>query len=162
MGLNYSNAGRNILMPEVVLVSNVEKLDKLKIYLEESFKKSRYSEITQAIGMHSLLIDPEHTMEDQSNLYHSILNMLKERISKSKSKSYGAWYAEFPALMDKLVISKQTVTDNASLEVITDHCNAYGLFKSVDDFFFWALDDRRLTLDEIVKYIDKTAEMYKG
>jgi hypothetical protein len=146
-------------MPEVVLVSNIEKMDKLKVYLEESFKKSRYSEITLAIGMHSLLIDPQHTMKDQAGLYHSILNMLKERISKSKGKSYGAWYTAFPALMDKLVVSKQIVTDSASLDVITDHRNAYGPFKSVDDFFFWALDERRLTLDEIVKYIEKTAGM---
>ncbi len=148
-------------MPEVVLVSNIEKMEKLKLYLEESFRNSRYSEITQAIGMHSLLIDPQHTMEDQAGLYHYILNMLKERIGKSKGKSYGAWYAAFPALMDKLVTSKQAVTNNASLEVITDHRDAYGPFKSVEDFFFWALDDRRLTLDEIVKYIEKTAEMHR-
>jgi hypothetical protein len=146
-------------MPEVVLVSNVEKMDKLKIYLEDSFKKSQYSEITQAIGMHSLLIDPQHTMKDQAGLYRGILNMIKEKISRSKGKSYGAWYAAFPALMDKLVSSKQTVTDNASLDVITSHRDAYGPFKSVDDFFFWALDDRKLTLDQIVKYIEKTAEM---
>ena len=143
----------------MVLVSNVEKLDKLKIYLEESFNKSRYSEITQAIGMHSLLIDPQHTMKDQAGLYRGVLTLLKERISKSKGKSYGAWYTAFPALMDKLVVSKQTVTDKATLDIITDHHDAYGPFKSVDDFFFWALDDRRLTLDEIVKYIEKTAEM---
>jgi len=146
-------------MPDVVLVSNVEKMDKLKIYLEESFKMSRYSEITQAIGMHSLLIDPQHTMKDQAGLYHGILNMIKEKISRSKGKSYGAWYAAFPALMDKLVLSKQTVTDNASLDVITSHRDAYGPFKSVDDFFFWALDDRKLTLDQIVKYIERTAEL---
>lgn len=146
-------------MSEVVLVSNIEKMDKLKIYLEESFKKSRYSEITEAIGMHSLLIDPQNTMKDQANLYHGILSMLKERISKSKGKSYGAWYAAFPALLDKLVSSKQIVTDNGTLNVITDHREAYGPFKSMDDFFFWALDDRRLTLDEIVKYIEKTAGM---
>jgi hypothetical protein len=144
-------------MPEVVLVSNIEKMDKLKVYLEESFKKSRYSEITQAIGMHSLLIDPQHTMKDQAGLYHSILNMLKERISKSKGKSYGAWYTAFPTLMDKLVVSKQMVTDNASLDVLTDRRSAYGPFKSVDDFFLWALDERRLTLDQIVMYIEKTA-----
>ena len=148
-------------MPEVVLVSNVEKLEKLKIYLEESFNKSRYSEITQAIGMHSLLIDPQHTMEDQAGLYRGVLTLLKERISKSKGKSYGAWYTAFPVLMDKLVVSKQTVTDKATLDIITDHHDAYGPFKSVDDFFFWALDDRRLTLDQIVKYIEKTAEMHR-
>jgi hypothetical protein len=146
-------------MPEVVQVSNVEKMDKLKIYLEESFKNSRYSEITQAIGMHSLIINPQHTMKDQAGLYNGILNMIKERISGSKGKSYGAWYTAFPALMDKLISSKQTVTDNASLDVITAHHDAYGPFKSVDEFFFWALDDRRLTLDQIVKYIEKTAEM---
>src|SRR6266498_4525278 len=84
--------GRNNHMPEVVLVSNIEKIDKLKLYLEESFKKSRYSEIMQAIGMHSLLIDPQHTMKDQAGLYHVILNMIKERISSSKGKSYGSWY----------------------------------------------------------------------
>jgi hypothetical protein len=148
-------------MPEVVQVSNIEKMDKLKSYLEDAFKKSRYSEISLAIGMHSLLVDPQHTMKDQAGLYRAILNMVKERISGSKGKSYGAWYTAFPALMDKLVSSKQVVTDNASLEVIADHCNAYGTFKSVDDFFFWALDDRRLTLDQIVKYIEKTAEMHR-
>jgi hypothetical protein len=147
-------------MPETVLVSNVEKMDKLKIYLEESFNKSRYSEITQAIGMHSLLIDPQHTMKDQAGLYHGILNMLKERLSKSKGKNYGAWYSAFPELMDNLISSKQIVTDKATIDVITSHRDAYGPFKSVDDFFFWSLDDRKLTLDQIVKYIEKTAEMH--
>jgi hypothetical protein len=146
-------------MPEVVMVSNIEKMDKLKTYLEESFKNSRYSEITQAIGMHSLLIDPQHTMKDQAGLYNGILNMVKERIGGRKGKSYGAWYTAFPALMDQLITSKQIVADKASLDVITDHHDAYGPFKSVDDFFFWALDDRRLTLDQIVHYIEKTAEM---
>jgi len=148
-------------MPDVVLVSNIEKMEKLKSYLEESFKKSRYSEITQAIGMHSLLIDPQHTMKDQTSLYHHVLNMLKERISGGKGKNYGGWYTGFPALMEKLVTSQQIVTDQASLDIITDHHHAYGPFKSVDDFYFWALDDRRLTLDQIVKYIEKTAEMQR-
>jgi predicted ATP-dependent Lon-type protease len=148
-------------MPEVVQVSNVEKMDKLKIYLEDAFKKSRYSEITQAIGMHSLIVDPEHTMKDQANLFRGILNMVKEKISGSKGKSYGVWYTEFPVLMDKLISTRQLVTDNASLDVLTAHHNAYGMFKSVDDFFFWALDERRLTLDQIIKYIEKTAEMQR-
>jgi hypothetical protein len=30
----------------------------------------------------------------------------------------------------------------------------------VDDFFSWALDDRKLSLDQIVAYIEKTAEMH--
>jgi len=147
-------------MPEVVRVSNIEKMDKLKVYIEESFKKARYSEITQAIGMHSLLIDPQHTMQDQVNLYHGILSMIKDRIKRDKGNGYGAWYASFPKLLDELVSSKQVVADKASIEVIASHREAYGFFKSVDDFFFWALDDRRLSLDKIVAYIEKTAEMH--
>lgn len=146
-------------MQEVVQVSNVEKTEKLKIYLEESFNKARYPEITQAIGLHSIFIDPLHTMKDQANLYHGILQMIKDRISKSKGKNYGAWYASFPTLMDKLVSSKQGVTDKATLDVLSSHQAAFGAFKSVDDFFFWALDDRRLSLDQIVKYIEKTADI---
>lgn len=144
-------------MPEVVLVSNIEKMDTLRLYLEDSFKKSRYSEITQAIGMHSLLIDPQHTMKDQAGLYHGILNMIKENIVTIKGKSYGAWYANFPKLMDELISSKQVVTDSASQAILASHREAYGRFKSVDDFFFWALDDRKLSLEQIVKYIEKTA-----
>jgi len=146
-------------MQEVVQVSNVEKTEKLKMYLEESFKNARYPEITQAIGLHSIFIDPQHTMKDQSNLYHGILQMIKDRISKSKGKSYGAWYANFPTLMGKLASTKQVVTDKAAVEVIASHQAAYGAFKSVDDFFFWALDDRRMTLGHIVKYMEKTADM---
>lgn len=147
-------------MPEVVLVSNIDKTDKLKAYLEESFKKARYSEITQAIGMHSLLVDPQHTMKDQGKLYHGILSMIKDRISRNKGNRYGAWYANFPKLMDELVSSKQVVTSKPSSDVIASHREAYGAFKSVDDFFFWALDDRRLSLDQIVAYIEKTAGMH--
>ena len=146
-------------MPEVVLVSNVENMDKLKAYLLDSFKKARYSEVTQAIGMHSLLIDPQHTMKDQAGLYHGMLDMLKEKIRNMKGKNYGAWYSSFPKLMDELVSSGQVVIDKASLDVIASHQEAYGSFKSVDDFFVWALDDRRLTLEQIVKYIEKTVEM---
>ena len=146
-------------MPEVVLVSNIEKMDKLKVYLLDSFKKARYSEVTQAIGMHSLLIDPQHTMKDQAGLYHGMLNMLKEKIRNIKGKSYGAWYSSFPKLMDELMTSNQGAINKASLDVLESHHEAYGSFKSVDDFFFWALDERRLNLEQIVKYIEKTAEM---
>jgi hypothetical protein len=147
-------------MPEVVLVSSVEKADKLKRYLEESFKSALYPEITQAIGMHSLLIDSEHTMKDQSALYHDILHMIKEKIRGSKGKSYSEWYANFPKIMDELVSSKQVVTDKASIEVIASRRDSYGAFKSLDDFFFWALDDRRLNLKQIITYIERTAEMH--
>jgi hypothetical protein len=149
-------------MPETVLVSNVGKMEKLRPYLEESFKKERYAEITQAIGIHSLLIDPQHTMRDQASLYRIVLRLIKERIGESKEKNYGTWYAQFPTLMDEFVSSEPMALDKASAKVLSSHREAYGAFKSVDDFFFWALDDRKLALDQIVMYIEKTAEMAKG
>jgi hypothetical protein len=144
-------------MPDLVRVGNIEKKEELKKYLEELFKKGKYSEMTQAIGMHSLLIDPQHTLGDQAALYRFVLDMIKDRIRTSKGKAYAAWYASFPKLMDQLVSSNQIVTDKASADVIASHRAAYGPFKSLDDFFFWALDDRRLELDQIVKYIETTA-----
>ncbi len=146
-------------MPEVVMVSNVENMDKLKTKIGELFKNGRYPEITQSIGLHSLLIDPQHTLSDQAGLYRFVLNMLKDRISGRTGKSYGTWYEQFPKLLDKLISSKEIVTNAATLDVLSSHREAYGTFKSADDFFFWALDDRRLTLEQIVKYIEKTAEM---
>jgi hypothetical protein len=149
-------------MPELVRVGSVEKMEKLKTYVEELFKKGRYAEITQAIGMHSLLIDPQHTMTDQTALYRFVLDMVKERIGKTKVKGHAAWYAAFPKVLDQLISSNQIVTDQASADVIASHRAAYGPFKSVDDFFFWALDDRRLELDQIVKYIEQTAALAVG
>jgi hypothetical protein len=147
------------MQEEVVKVSDVEDREKLKTYLAEHFKQGRYSEMTQAIGMHSLLIDPQHTMGDQAGLYHFVLDLIKDRIKKARGKSYSAWYAAFPATMDQLVSVNQVVTDQAAADVLASHRAAYGRFKSVDDFFFWALDERRLPLDQIVKYIEKTATM---
>jgi hypothetical protein len=146
-------------MTEVVMVSSIDTLDKLKTYLVELFKQERYAEMTQAIGMHSLLINPQHTMSDQLSLYHDVLNMIKDRISKARGKRYGSWYVGFPKVMDQIVIGKQIVTDKTAAEAIASHRDAYGPFKSVDDFFFWALDDRRLPLEQIVKYIEQTTAM---
>ena len=127
-------------MPEVVKVSTVESSQKLTAAIEEYFKKGRYAEITQAIGMHSVLIDPQHTMEDQSRLYRSVLALLKKRIAEKLGKAGG-----------------QVVTDKGSLDILSSHRAAQGPFKSVDHFFLWALDDRRLTLEQIVKYIETSA-----
>jgi len=149
-------------MPALVQVSSVETTDRLKKSIEGLFKKEQYAEITQSIGMHSIIIDSEHTLKDQAGLYRMVLNLLKERVSRSKGQSYGAWYTDFPRHLDNLVSTKQLVTDAASQDVIRSHRDAYGPFKSADDFFFWALDDRRLTLEQIVKYIEKTVEMQKG
>ncbi len=146
-------------MPELVTVSSIDTMEKLKAKLEEFFTKGQYAEITQAIGMYSLLIDPQHTISDQAQLYRIVLNMIKDRIRERKTKSYAAWYAHFPKLMDDIVASGQIVTDTMSSTVISDHYAAYGSFKSLEDFFLWALDDRRLSLDQIVKYIEKAAEI---
>jgi hypothetical protein len=152
--------GEESAMQEVVLVSNIEKKEKLKVYLEELFNSNRYAEITEAIGMHSLFVDPQHTMKDQARLYNGILRMIKDRVSRNKGNNYGTWYKNFPQLMDTLVSSKQIVADKASLDVIASYREAYGAFKSVDDFFFWALNDRKLSLDQIVTCIEKTAEIH--
>ena len=143
-------------MTTLVQVSSVETMDKLKTNIADLFKKEQYEEITQAIGMHSLFFDPQHTMGDQATLYRFVLNMIKDRISKSMGKNYGAWYEQFPKIMDLLIYAKHIDTDAASFDVLSSHRDAYGAFKSVDDFFFWALDDRRLTLEQIVKCIEKT------
>jgi hypothetical protein len=144
-------------MAETVRVSDVENKEKLKSYLEELFKKGQYTEMTQAIGMYSLLIDPMHTLSDQSGLYHFVLDMIKDRIRTTKGKGYAAWYADFPKVMDQLVSANRIVTDKAAADVLASQRAGFGPFKSLDDFFFWALDDRRLPLDQIVKYVEKTA-----
>jgi hypothetical protein len=150
-------------MPDVVREANIVTADKLKIYIEELFKKEQFAEIILAIGMHSLLIDPEHTISDQAGMYRLVLNLLKDRIRNRKADDYAAWYADFPNLMDQLVSANQIVTDKSCADVLASHRAAFGPFKSVDEFFFWALfTDRRLVLDQIVKYIEKTVEMRKG
>lgn len=149
-------------MPEVVKVSTVESSQKLVEALEDYFKKGRYAEMAQVIGMHSVLIDPQHSIQDQAKLYRSVLTMIKNRISVQLGKNYGAWYAEFPKLMDTIVARGQVITDDSSIELLASYRAAYGPFKSVDDFFFWGLNDRRLGLDQIVKYIEKTSDSYNN
>ena len=145
-------------MAELVRVSDIEKKEKLKSYLEELFKKGKYAEMTQAIGMYSILIDPEHTISDQSGLYHFVLDMIKDRVRTVKGKGYAAWYTGFPNILDQMVSANQIVTDKAAVDVLASQRAGSGPFKSLDDFFFWALDDRRLPLEQIVKYIETTAK----
>lgn len=147
-------------MAEVVKVSAVETRQKLMAAIEEYFKKGRYAEITQAIGMHSVLVDPQHTMEDQANLYRIVLDMIKNRMAGKLGKKYASWFTAFPKIMDDVISGGQIITDKGSLEVLSSHRAAFGPFKSADDFFFWALDDRKLTLDQIVTYLEKTAELH--
>ncbi len=145
-------------MPEVVKVSTVENNQDLMTLMGEYFKEGRYAEITQAIGMHSILIDSEHTTSDQTRLYRSVLNMIKDKERALLGAHYSPWYAKFPKLMDEL-IAAGAVDDRSAAEAMTSHRSAFGQFKSLDDFFFWSLDDRRLTLDLIVRYIEKTTAM---
>jgi hypothetical protein len=144
-------------MSELVTVSSVENKEKLKSNLEDLFKRERYSEIGEAIGMHSILIDPQNTIADQANLYHFILDMIKDRIRTAKGKGYSAWYTGFPKALDQIAAGNQIITDKRSTDVLASRRAAFGLFKSLDDFFFWALEERRLPLAHIMKYIEKTA-----
>jgi hypothetical protein len=147
------------VMSELVLVSSIEKTEKVKTLLEQLFMQKRYSEMGQAIGMHSILIDPQHMMKDQTSEYRFVLTMIKDRITKVLGKSYAAWYADFPKIMDQMLSANKIVTDAAAADVLASHRAAFGPFKSLDDFFFWALDDRRLPLGQIIQCIENTASM---
>ncbi len=144
-------------MSELVVVSSVENMEKLKSTLEQLFTQKRYSEVTQAVGLHSILFDPLHMINDQSDLYRFVLKMLKDRIAKGRGKSYATWYEDFPKIMDQLVSANKIVTDAAAADILASRRAAFGPFDSLDDFFFWALEDRRLPLAQIVQYIESTA-----
>jgi hypothetical protein len=146
-------------MPEVVRVSTIENIQGLTATIEDYFKRGRYAELTQAIGMYSLLIDPQHTMQDQTQYYRQVLVMIKDKVRSALGKHYSAWYANFPKLMDEIISTGAEGNDKLAMSTIASHREAYGPYKSVDDFFFWALDDRRLELDQIVNYIEKTIAM---
>jgi len=143
-------------MPEVVRVSTIEKEQSLMVSIEENFKKGRYDEITQAIGLHSTLIDPEHMMADQVRLYRSVLKLLKNRIAEKLGKRYADWYTDFPKLVDRIVSDEQDKSDPLFRSALSSHLAAYGPVKSVDEFFSWVLDDRRLTLGQLVQFIERT------
>jgi len=146
-------------MPEVVRVSAVENDQGLVSSIEDYFKRGRYTELTQAIGIHSILIDPQHMTHDQSHYYRKVLDLIKDKVRAGLGKHYSAWYANFPKLMDEIVSAGVDGNDKLATSMIASRREAYGPFKSVDDFFFWGLDDRRLSLDQIVKYIEKTVAM---
>lgn len=148
-------------MPDLVTVSSVEKLEDLKTNINSLFDRGKYAEIVQSIGMYSILIDPEHMIGDQDHLYHLVLNLIKKKINRENPKAYSSWIVAFPALIDKLVQGGVIVTDQASQTALASRTEAFGPFTSLDEFYFWALDDRRLTLDQIVKYIERTVEMQK-
>lgn len=148
-------------MPDLVTVSSVEKLEDLINNINRLFEQGKFAEINQSIGMHSILMDPEHMIGDQDHLYHLVLNLIKKKINREDPKHYSAWLVTFPALLNRIVEEQQIVTDAASLYGLASRTESFGPFSSLDEFYFWALDDRRLTLDQIVKYIEKTVEMNK-
>jgi len=149
-------------MLELVTVSSIEQVENLKTYINDLFSRERYDEIMQAIGMHSILMDPEHMIADQDHLYHLVLNLLKKRISGQTPKAYSSWLIAFPSLLGRVVAQGETVTDDAARSALASRHAAFGLFSSLDEFYFWALDDRRLTLDQIVRYLTRTLELHRS
>jgi hypothetical protein len=53
------------------------------------------------------------------------------------------------------------IVDDAAQSALVSRLTSFGPFTSLDEFYFWALDDRRLPLDQLIRFIDKTLEMYK-
>jgi hypothetical protein len=149
-------------MTEVVSVSSIEGAEALKASIEEYFSKGQHEEITEAIGMYSLLIDPQHTITDQSHFYRIVLDLIKKKVRARGTAFSSSWLTAFPRLMTRIITENLTVTTPSSAATLASQHAAYGPFLSVDAFFFWALGDRRLSLSDIVRYIEKTVEMHAG
>ena len=148
-------------MPELVTVSSVEKLESLRTTINELFELGKFAEIVQTIGMHSILMEPEHMIADQDSLYHLVLNLVKKKIQREDPKRYSAWLITFPALLSRLVDEGQVVSDDAAQSALVSRLTSFGPFTSLDEFYFWALDDRRLPLDQLIRYIYRTTEMHR-
>lgn len=149
-------------MSQLVTVSSVEKLEELRTYINDLFAKDRFAEITQAIGMHSILFDPEHMISDQDQLYHLVLNLMKKRIISEHGALYSSWLIAFPSLIARMAQENMIVTDGAAQSALASRHAAFGPFSSLDEFYFWALDDRRLPLEQIMVYIRKSIEMHRA
>ena len=148
-------------MPELVTVSSVEKLESLRTTINELFEQGKYSEIIQSIGMHSILMEPEHMIGDQDSMYHLVLNLMKKKIQREDPKRYSSWLIAFPALLNRIVDEGQVIADDAAQSALVSRLTSFGPFTSLDEFYFWALDDRRLPLDQLIRFIDRTIEMQK-
>ena len=147
-------------MPELVTVSSVEKLESLRTTINDLFENGKYAEIVQSIGMHSILMEPEHMVGDQESLYHLVLNLMKKKIQRQDPKRFSSWLLAFPSLLSRIVQDGPPVGDDAARSALVSRLGSFGPFTSLDDFYFWALDDRRLPLDQIVRYVDRTLEMH--
>jgi hypothetical protein len=148
-------------MPDLVTVSSVEKLESLRTTINELFEHGKYAEIVQSIGMHSILIEPEHMIGDQESLYHLVLNLIKKKIHREDAKRYSSWLNAFPALLSRIVEEGQVIADDAAQSALVSRLTSLGPFTSLDEFYFWALEDRRLPLDQIIRFIDRTVEMHR-
>ena len=148
-------------MPELVTVSSVEKLESLRTTINELFEQGKYSEIIQSVGMHSILMEPEHMIGDQDSMYHLVLNLMKKKIQREDPKRYSSWLIAFPALLSRIVDEGQVIADDAAQSALVSRLTSFGPFTSLDEFYFWALDDRRLPLDQLIRFIDRTIEMQK-
>ena len=148
-------------MPELVTVSSVEKLESLRTTINELFELGKFAEIIQSIGMHSIMMEPEHMIGDQDSLYHLVLNLIKKKIQRDDPKRYSAWLIAFPALLSRLVNEGQVIADDAAQSALVSRLTSFGPFTSLDEFYFWALDDRRLPLDQLIRYIYRTTEMHR-
>jgi hypothetical protein len=105
-------------MPELVRVSNVEKMDGLQSYINEQVARGKYAEIIQAIGMYSLLIDPEHTIADQERLYRQVLGLLKDKIRSKDPRIYALWLDSFPRHLDRIVEQEEIDKDASAQNVL--------------------------------------------
>ena len=148
-------------MPELVTVSSVEKLESLRTTINKLFELGKFAEIIQSIGMHSILMEPEHMIGDQDSLYHLVLNLVKKKIHRQDPKRYSSWLIAFPALLSRIVDEGQVIADDAAQSALVSRLASFGPFTSLDEFYFWALDDRRLPLDQIIRYIERTLEMQR-
>ncbi len=143
-------------MPESVYESQVASLEGVKAVITDLFQMGKYEDIPRAIGLYSVTADPQHTISAEAQLERFVLDLIKNRIRKGREKSYGLWLESFPKLLAK-VVSKKQLSDAQSLEVIASYEAGRG-FRSLDEFFFWAMDDRLLPLGQIVECIERTAK----
>src|SRR4030067_2013957 len=126
-------------MPDILMVSNVENIEKLRSTVEELFKQGRYEEVSRAIGMYSLFTDPGHTRIDQSQLYHHVLDLIKNKISKENRTSYSSWLSAFPKLMAELAAGHTVVIDKASADALASHHGSPRPCRAGGGFFGWGL-----------------------
>lgn len=144
------------IMTGLITVSSVEEHEMLQSNIDDLFKRERYEDISRAIGIYSILIDPQHTISEQERLYRYVLDLIKKKINTQDPKNYSSWLASFPKLLSEIVASGKAVSDQRASDAVASRHAAFGPFRSLDDFYFWALDDRRLALTDIMKYIQAT------